>query len=188
MQTIRKWHWANRRARCWHVTTHNGKENGRNIRKWIEKMSAPCTCAPLYIAPPLSLWQGNLDWKQVENLLLLLCCLDWGQVAVCAVLCCAVCVWKFFEWFVPITDAKCCAHTHAHTSCSCGIVCLFCLDTHTSCAVHNQSRRLFPLSPLPPYYPSLKLIKICADAALPFNEHKSISCCQPSEASSLFLA
>lgn len=52
MQTITKWHWANRRARCWHVTTHNRKENGRNIRKWIEKMSAPCTCAAH--APPLT--------------------------------------------------------------------------------------------------------------------------------------
>lgn len=56
MQTITKWHWANRRARCWHVTTHNRKENGRNIRKWIEKMSAPCTCAA-HVPPltPLSL-------------------------------------------------------------------------------------------------------------------------------------
>lgn len=148
MQTIRKWHWANRRARCWHVTTHNGKENGRNIRKWIEKMSAPCTCAPLYLAPSLSLslWQGNLDWKQVENLLL--CCPNWGQVAVCAVLCCAVCVWKFFEWFVPITDAKCCAHTHTHASCSCGIVCF--VWTHTRVAPSTINHADWPLSLKPP--------------------------------------
>lgn len=148
MQTIRKWHWANRRARCWHVTTHNGKENGRNIRKWIEKMSAPCTCAPLYLdpSPTLSLWQGNLDWKQVENLLL--CCPNWGQVAVCAVLCC-VCV-KVFWVICPHNRCEVLC-THTHTQVAAGT--LFVLSGRT----HELRRPQSITQTVPPFlsFPSL---------------------------------
>lgn len=155
MQTITKWHWANRRARCWHVTTHNGKENGRNIRKWIEKMSAPCTCAPLltpypFTYPSLSLWlhvcvrdkatsTGN-RWK-------IFCFVT--QVRSARSLCSFSCVWVCVKVFwVICPHNRCevfCTHTHVATG-----HCLFSLDA--SCAFclqgHNQSLQTAP----PPFF------------------------------------
>lgn len=48
LQTITKWHWANKEhvAGTWRHIKEKRKKTGRNVRKWIEKMSAPCTCAP----------------------------------------------------------------------------------------------------------------------------------------------
>lgn len=157
MQTITKWHWANRRARCWHVTTHNGKENGRNIRKWIEKMSAPCTCAPLltpypFTYPSLSLWlhvcvrdkatsTGN-RWK-------IFCFVT--QVRSARSLCSFSCVWVCVKVFWVICPHNrfevLCTHTHMLQL---AIVCLvWTRVAHSVCRATINHSRLAPLFTLP---------------------------------------
>lgn len=166
MQTITKWHWANRRARCWHVTTHNRKENGRNIRKWIEKMSAPCTCAAH--APPLTPLSLSLliaSSKQPRMGTGGTSC--WVEQVRSHSLCfCRVWV-KVFWVICPHNQCESVVHTHTHRrsrthTCCSAIVCF--VWTRVACAVCSQ---WFASGSCPtinhgeyPLVPSLNLIKI----------------------------